>query len=1486
MGRGRAARLLPPIGLASIWSLLMLSTVTTQAVSTQCDNSTINATSTISSGVCNVTSADESPNCMSPNNTTCSADSSTASSNTFSQDISPSPTSSAFSQEVPPSPTSSIFSQDISPSPTSSAFSQEVPPSPTSSVFSQDIPPSPTSSTFSQDIPPSPTSSAFSQEVLPSTTSSAFSQHVPPSPASSVFSQDISPSPSSSVTSSAFSQHVPPSPTSSAFSQEVPPSPTSSIFSQDIPPSPTSSAFSQEVPPSPTSSAFSQDIPPSPTSSTFSQHIPPSPTSSAFSQEVLPSTTSNAFSQHVPPSPASSVFSQDISPSPSSSVTSSAFSQDVPPSTTSSAFSQHVPPSPTSSTLSQDISPSPTSSTFHQEASPSPTSSLFPSMPSSTLPPHLLSNSASPSPPSSTLLPASLSNDIFSSSPSNTVLPTPISNGTPPSLPSSTNPHSVFTSTSSPSPSSSSGPTDLSSFSTSSTAPPTVTSTLPLVAAPVVFKMNQQFKSELSNRSSPEFKVLSDQVSGELTSVYRKQFPKTFERVDILSFSNGSIITNVSIIFQTVTTAPSSSDMVRTLATGVLSNALGNLSVIADTIASNSVTLGSLPPLAVQIQMIVLTSFGTPESDNLTSIIKQQLMVILSLAYNGTIINSNVSTSNSNGWTLMTANYELNTPNIQPESVVLQQIHSNSSVNYDQTSLVVNGVNTMFSSFFYSLRITSLNFTNDLTNKGSAEFAASYSKIYSALASLFQSQSNFVQVFINNFTQGSVVANTQFIFKQNTISDAQVQQVILNGASNLTADGIVIDPASFSTFSTTTTSTSTASPNSTSSAPQATQANGTQPAAATPTSMAPANGTTQSNTTTITAAPNNHTDSASSQNNTMFTSAAPKNNSTLITMQGNITSASPPLNNSTNSTVAQHNTPTALNSTTSTSVQNNTTFTTSAANSNTTSMTAAPSNTTATGKDNTTAFTTAVPNNATSTTIQNNGTNSTATQTVATATQTVATSVTTANGTNSTATQTIATSVTTANGTNATATQTVTTSVTTATSTNSTATQTVATSVTTATSTNSTATQTVATSVTTATSTNSTATQTVATSVTTATSTNPPTTSTPSSSANSTVSLQFTIMDSFTPDLNNPASEAYKNITGRIISALDKVFIFQFKEKFNRTEIRKLSSGSIKVEADCIFNANTNVTSTEVVRSVVQGINSGVLSTLNINESTISSNNVTVRTLGPITVHIELIVLIGFSSAPQLNSILDSWLQPFLMAKYNASSVSGNYTYSDSNGWTKVVTDKVVNTTLQLPDDNVFQGLVASTSPVLYQISSVKINNFIAQSQYQTFQQSFRITNKNFDSTLSNKSSAQFMSLSQEVINTVSVLFSNQNGFQQLFINSFTPGSVVASSSFVFSSNIGSSSQQIQQTLASGISILSLSGLDIDPASLVPVTPSTPRPFPGFAVAIIVLCGLAILCFPLIIIALVKTGACRKLSHAFTLKTPSSADLRIPLWDD
>ncbi|KAG2471148.1 ZAN protein, partial [Polypterus senegalus] len=800
---------------------------------------------------------------------------------------------------------------------------------------------------------------------------------------------------------------------------------------------------------------------------------------------------------------------------------------------------------------------------------------------------------------------------------------------------------------------------------TSSTAPPTVTSTLPLVAAPVVFKMNQQFKSELSNRSSPEFKVLSDQVSGE-------------------------------------------------------------------------------------IQMIVLTSFGTPESDNLTSIIKQQLMVILSLAYNGTIINSNVSTSNSNGWTLMTANYELNTPNIQPESVVLQQIHSNSSVNYDQTSLVVNG---------------------------------------------------------------SVVANTQFIFKQNTISDAQVQQVILNGASNLTADGIVIDPASFSTFSTTTTSTSTASPNSTSSAPQATQANGTQPAAATPTSMAPANGTTQSNTTTITAAPNNHTDSASSQNNTMFTSAAPKNNSTLITMQGNITSASPPLNNSTNSTVAQHNTPTALNSTTSTSVQNNTTFTTSAANSNTTSMTAAPSNTTATGKDNTTAFTTAVPNNATSTTIQNNGTNSTATQTVATATQTVATSVTTANGTNSTATQTIATSVTTANGTNATATQTVTTSVTTATSTNSTATQTVATSVTTATSTNSTATQTVATSVTTATSTNSTATQTVATSVTTATSTNPPTTSTPSSSANSTVSLQFTIMDSFTPDLNNPASEAYKNITGRIISALDKVFIFQFKEKFNRTEIRKLSSGSIKVEADCIFNANTNVTSTEVVRSVVQGINSGVLSTLNINESTISSNNVTVRTLGPITVHIELIVLIGFSSAPQLNSILDSWLQPFLMAKYNASSVSGNYTYrrvslpsakvamgclphfssnhlpsplpnSDSNGWTKVVTDKVVNTTLQLPDDNVFQGLVASTSPVLYQISSVKINNFIAQSQYQTFQQSFRITNKNFDSTLSNKSSAQFMSLSQEVINT-----------------------------------------------------------------------------------------------------LVKTGACRKLSHAFTLKTPSSADLRIPLWD-
>ncbi|RXM33944.1 Taste receptor cell protein 1 [Acipenser ruthenus] len=213
--------------------------------------------------------------------------------------------------------------------------------------------------------------------------------------------------------------------------------------------------------------------------------------------------------------------------------------------------------------------------------------------------------------------------------------------------------------------------------------------------------------------------------------------------------------------------------------------------------------------------------------------------------------------------------------------------------------------------------------------------------------------------------------------------------------------------------------------------------------------------------------------------------------------------------------------------------------------------------------------------------------------------------------------------------------------------------------------------------------------------------------------------------------------------------------------------------------------------------------------------------------------------------------------------------------FSNSDDWIQTKVEYQFSTPIIVNPSKIIDGILASTSPVRYVRYTLKVNENQAQFDMVLF--SLRILNKDFSNGLSNRGSTEFKELSTQVTTSIKKLFGNEKGFSEVYVTKLTKGSVVASTEVTFSPGPTSPSR-VSQILLNGVPSLETEGLKIDSTSINPPAPPTPRPFPGFAVAIIVLCGLAILIIPILIIVALKTGLFRKLAQAFSLRSPDYYD--------
>ncbi|XP_059903216.1 mucin-5AC-like [Gadus macrocephalus] len=110
----------------------------------------------------------------------------------------------------------------------------------------------------------------------------------------------------------------------------------------------------------------------------------------------------------------------------------------------------------------------------------------------------------------------------------------------------------------------------------------------------VSFSLQRPFESALSDSDSPEFQSLADEVTREVNNGYKLRFPGTFSRSLVRSFTNGSVIVDLTVVFTNLTVVPNGTVAVETLIQA-LATGTTNLAVIVSTITLSQTASTAAP---------------------------------------------------------------------------------------------------------------------------------------------------------------------------------------------------------------------------------------------------------------------------------------------------------------------------------------------------------------------------------------------------------------------------------------------------------------------------------------------------------------------------------------------------------------------------------------------------------------------------------------------------------------------------------------------------------------------------------------------------------------------------------------------------------------------------------------------------------------------------------------------------------------------------
>ncbi|XP_039628703.1 uncharacterized protein LOC120541282 [Polypterus senegalus] len=387
----------------------------------------------------------------------------------------------------------------------------------------------------------------------------------------------------------------------------------------------------------------------------------------------------------------------------------------------------------------------------------------------------------------------------------------------------------------------------------------------------------------------------------------------------------------------------------------------------------------------------------------------------------------------------------------------------------------------------------------------------------------------------------------------------------------------------------------------------------------------------------------------------------------------------------------------------------------------------------------------------------------------------------------------------------------------------------------------------------------------------------------------------------YSDQLDNKSSPEFIQLSDKVSKELYKVFRPLYPNTLIRVIINKFTKGSVIAETKLEFTSNATTAdapqSADAVRILYNSINSsGYVGVLPVDRLSIQSDTVTIQQLPLSTTSVAFQTQVGFISDLYSNSSVAYqqlenktlvWLLSILKPYYG-DPVQLALNFSNNSNWVSTSVKLQFNTTVFVSSTVLINNILQSSSPVPLVKYTLTVNAMPAVPlAYNIFTYNLRILNKQFSSDMSNRSSAAFAELSTQLKQALLTLFQIKNGFTDLYVTDMKMGSVITSTTFMYKPDTTTSSD-VTNTLLSGISQVNLQGIQLDPWSIVgsatPVPPAQ-TPFPGYAIAIIVLCSLLIILIPVVLVVALKTRLFKKLARACSLRSPDSFDLRARLYE-
>ncbi|XP_069481518.1 mucin-3A-like [Ambystoma mexicanum] len=356
----------------------------------------------------------------------------------------------------------------------------------------------------------------------------------------------------------------------------------------------------------------------------------------------------------------------------------------------------------------------------------------------------------------------------------------------------------------------------------------------------------------------------------------------------------------------------------------------------------------------------------------------------------------------------------------------------------------------------------------------------------------------------------------------------------------------------------------------------------------------------------------------------------------------------------------------------------------------------------------------------------------------------------------------------------------------------------------------------------------------------------------------------------YTQDLQDHSSQTYRTLAREVQLTMDRIFSARYGSTFLGTRIMAFLNGSVIVQFEVLFQKEVSPpSSSNLVRTVVTEVykNTHDYFFWKIDPPGVHAEGRSLRNLEPEKMSISFLTLgMGFAAPLRnpdsplellCNEVVQILAPIIALEKFLLTDIR------NIRGDLSIKGDLYINTDTHTDARQILQALMALVNHSV-DLSSLAVAG--VRLDLQIYPVTFRITNRALSVPLMDHSTTEFQQFAKDLVATVLDILKSSL-LLQVVLRDVLSGSVLCRSELLYQSPAPPSKEVLQNLLnsVSSSNVFGNSVFQVDPTSFV-VADAKPDlnyvypDFPGFAVAIIVLCGLVIISIPIIVLLFLKTN--------------------------